>query len=259
MNKNNLLKTMDILIIGVIVIQFVIFLLNYETKLLITMISVLQFVSLIVYFIYSIRLRASFETIINHENRFFNEQFKVIKSNFDQVSYDVAEYFDRQRDITRIRSLFTYSRMFYRKKFILENKETLSFDVILITDKGIFIFDFFEAIFVLKGNYQKDRIKFQYSKNNEVEVFNPLSKLHPIYQKVKEYLEIEDEHMIKRMLVLEDESYVTGMDTLDKDQQITKMLDLESKLRELIDNSMVKLSLEEIEKMEDILDKKITG
>ncbi|MDA3932160.1 MAG: hypothetical protein PF513_05420 [Tenericutes bacterium] len=259
MKKNSLLETMDIIIISVIVIQFVMFMLNYETKLVITIFSALQFVSLIIYFIYSVKLRAGFETIVNQESEFFNKQFKEIKYNFDRLSYDVTEYFDRQRDITDIQNIFSNSRMAYRKRFSLDNNQTLGFDLILITNKGIFIFDFFEAVFVLKGNYQNDIIKIQYSKNNEIEVFNPLSKLHPVYQTLKQTLNIEDNDMIKRMLILDDDSLVTGLETLDQNQGITKNIDITSKLRQLIDQSMVKLTVTEIEKYKEILDKKIAG
>ncbi|MFP4478911.1 MAG: hypothetical protein ACOC2U_02990 [bacterium] len=258
-NSNNLLKTMDILIISVIVIQFVIFLLNYETALVVTLFAGLQFMALITYFIYIVKMRAGFETIVNQENKFFKQQFKEIKYNYDHLSYDVTEYFDRQRDITNIRNMFKNSRMIYRKRFSLDHQQTLGFDLILITNKGIFIFDFYEAAFVLKGDYQKDIIKIQYSKNNELEVFNPLSKLHPVYKTLKETLKIEDEDMIKRMLILNDASLVTGLETLDKNQGITKNADLKIKIRTLMDQSMINLTLEEIEDYHEILDEKIAG
>jgi len=250
---------MDILIISVIVIQFIIFLLNYETALVITLFAALQFFALLIYFIYSIRLRASFETIVNQETEFFGKQFKEIKYNFDRLSYDVTEYFDRQRDITNIRNIFENSRMTYRKRLNLDGNQTLGFDLILITNKGIFIFDFFEASFIIKGNYQRDMIKIQYSKNNEIEILNPLSKLHPVYKTLREILNIEDEDMIKRMIVLDDASLATGLETLDENQGIAKNSDLTSRLRALIDKSMIKLSVEEIEDYKEILDEKIAG
>ncbi|MGM0495902.1 MAG: hypothetical protein ACQERX_04490, partial [Bacillota bacterium] len=68
MKKKTLLNYYDILIITVIVLQFIIFMLNYETELFMGLVAITQFIMLIFYLLYSIRLRAYFETLTNMED-----------------------------------------------------------------------------------------------------------------------------------------------------------------------------------------------
>jgi|GEM_PF-2272627 len=257
-NKNTLLKTMDILIITVIVIQFIIFLLNYETEFLITIISILQFVFLVLYLVFSIRLRAYFETIVNQENVFFNKQFAEIKDDLDEVNYQISEYFDRQRDIENIRHQFHYVRLFYQEDMALSDDERVSIDLLLITEKGIFIVDFFEARFILRGDYQKDIINLQYARNHMIQILNPLSNVHPLVKGIKDLFGVEYE-AIKRLMIIEDESNVAGMHTLAPYQEIAKEQDIKSKIQTLIDQSETQYTLEEIEAFEKKLDQKIIG
>lgn len=257
--NNKLLKSMDTLIILPIVIQFGIFLLSYETKLLETIISSLVFVSLIVYLVFSVRLRAAFEEIVNQEDRFFNKQFYTIKSNIKDTNYQISEYFERQRDIDDIRQAFRHSKIYYQKALKHEDGSKTTIDLLLVTEKGLVIVDFFEARFILKGDYQEDYVDLQYSQSNTVRIVNPLSVRHPLYQALKETLAIKNPNIIKRMMIVENESLIMGMDTLDKNQQISKEIDIPSRIALLAKESDINLSQEQIESYEQALDKMITG
>lgn len=259
MKKKLLFKTMDILIIGVIVIQFVIFLLNYETALVVTLFAAIQFFALLLYFIYALRLRNSFEEIIIQENLFFTKQFDEIRETYDQVTYRISDFLDRQKAIENIRRNFTQSRFFYRKHLITQNNNKVFFDLLLITNAGLYIINFFDSRLIVNGNYQDSHISLQYSKNNQVDVINPLSPVFPFYQELKTLLEINNDSLIKRLLIINDGSYATNLESLDNNQSISKDFDVLVKVNELMNKNKVELSLEEIKRYELLIDKKITG
>ncbi|MGE4571566.1 MAG: hypothetical protein AB7E09_02355 [Candidatus Izemoplasmatales bacterium] len=259
MKKNTLLKSMDVLILTAIVIQFVIFLLNYEKEFVITLTAIVQFSFLLVYFIYSIRLRAYFETTINEENVFFSKQFSEIKDGINDVSYRVSEYFDRQRDIDEIRSHFGQSKVYYQKELLTKDGQRVTIELMLVTDKGIFICDFFEAKFILKGDFQKDRVDIQYSKNNSFSIVNPLSPVWPLFSELKSLLEIKEDSMIKRLMIIENQSFVLGMNTLDENQEIAKEDDIPAKMSRLLKQNKVHLSQEEMNQFISRIDEKIIG
>ena len=259
MKKTTLLKTIDVLIIIPIALQFIIFLLSYETELLATIFAIAQFIMLLIYVINAVKLRAHFETIVNQENVFFDHQFDEIKDKFQLLSYSISEYFDRQRDIAHLRHPFQFSKIYYQKKILIENGHQLSIDLLMLTEKGIFLVDFYEARFVLKGDYQADKIQLQYSKNNQLDILNPLSKIRPIYQALVRLLSIEDEHLIKRLLIVENECLIANMNTLDENQEISKEVDIPKKIRQLKDASQHELSKEVLEEYIAIIDEKIIG
>lgn len=258
MNKDTNLKTMDILLITVIVIQFVLLLLIYETELLFTIITSMELVFLISYLIYSIRLRASFEEVINQEDIFFERQFNLIKDQLDGITYQISEYFDRQNDIADLRRPFRRTKMYYQKKMKSDLGKDISIDLLLLTNKGIFIIDFFEARMILKGDFSQDLIDVQYSKNSMLQILNPLSELHPLYQEVKNRLNVDDDAM-KRMIIIENESYVAGMHTLSKNQEIAKEVDIPKKIRKLHDQSDIDWSIDYVKELEDKMDELIIG
>ncbi len=259
MKKNTMLNAMDTLIITAIVVQFIIFLLNYETEWLVTLTAVLQFVFLLIYLIYSLRLRAYFETTVNQEDVFFEKQFLQIKNEIKDVSYRVSDYFDRQRDINDIRHPFNHVKVYYQKKIKTEDGNELTLELLLITDKGIYLVNFFEAQFILKGDFQKDLIEIQYSKHNSFQIINPLSPVHPTFQEVKKILGINDNSMIKRLMIIKNECFVLGVNTLDENQEIAKELDIPVKIRKLMNQSKVDFSREIVEKYIELLDEKIIG
>lgn len=258
MSKDTNLKTMDFLLVTVIVIQFVLLMLIFETELLFTIITALEIVFLISYLIFSVRLRASFEEVVNQEDIFFERQFDLIKDQLDGISYQISEYFDRQNDIVDLRRPFRRTKMYYQKKINSKSGKPISIDLLLITDKGIFIIDFFEARLILKGNYQEDIIDVQYSKNSLLQILNPLSDIHPLYQEVKERLKLEDK-AIKRMIIVENESYVAGMQTLTKNQEIAKEIDIPKKIRKLSDESDIQWSIDYVKELEEKMDEIIIG
>ena len=259
MKKNTMLNAMDTLIITAIVVQFIIFLLNYETEWLVTLTAVLQFVFLLIYLIYSLRLRAYFETTVNQEDVFFEKQFLQIKNEIKDVSYRVSDYFDRQRDINDIRHPFNHVKVYYQKKIKTEDGNELTLELLLITDKGIYLVNFFEAQFILKGDFQKDLTEIQYSKHNSFQIINPLSPVHPTFQEVKKILGINDNSMIKRLMIIKNECFVLGVNTLDENQEIAKELDIPVKIRKLMNQSKVDFSREIVEKYIELLDEKIIG
>jgi len=259
MKKSKMLKAMDTLIIVAIVIQFAIFLVSYETELLITLTAIIQFTFLLVYLIYSIRLRAYFETVVNQERVFFDKQFREIKYSIKELTYRISEYFDRQRDIEDLRQPFRHTKVYYQKQLTNEDGSKTSIDLLLVTEKGLVVIDFFEARFILKGDYQNDLVDIQYSESNVIRMVNPLSPQQPLVQALKKLLNIKDNALIKRMMIVENESLIMGMDSLNDHQQIAKEIDIPKHIRQLADQSQVVLSKEQIETYESILDEKITG
>ncbi|MFW5795518.1 MAG: hypothetical protein ACOCV1_08560, partial [Bacillota bacterium] len=181
MKKKTLLNYYDILIITVIVLQFIIFMLNYETNLFLAITAILQFILLILYLLYSIKLRAYFETFTNMENEFFNKQFEEIKQRIDLLNYSISDFFYRQTDIDAFRNSFSISKMFYNKHIKTNAGYTVSVDLLLITNLGIYLIEFLDPRLIVHGDYQKDKIAIHYSISNQAEILNPLSKAFPAY------------------------------------------------------------------------------
>lgn len=250
---------MDILIIGVIIIEFVIFLLNYEKALMIPLFAAIQFVALIVYLIYSVRLRSAFEEVTNQEDLFFSKQFNQIKQNYNSISYRLSDFLDRQNAVESIHKIFNYSKFYYRKSILNKDDEELFFDLLMLTDQGIFIIKIFDSRMIIQGDYQKSHIILQYSQSNKLEVVNPLSPVHPVYQEVESVLGINDKDIIKRVLIITDDSFATNLDTLDDNQNIAKDYDVSNKINELINKNKIQLSLDKVKEYEELIDKRITG
>jgi len=149
--------------------------------------------------------------------------------------------------------------VYYQKKIKTEDGNELTLELLLITDKGIYLVNFFEAQFILKGDFQKDLIEIQYSKHNSFQIINPLSPVHPTFQEVKKILGINDNSMIKRLMIIKNECFVLGVNTLDENQEIAKELDIPVKIRKLMNQSKVDFSREIVEKYIELLDEKIIG
>ena len=122
MRKKTLLNYYDVLIITVVVLQFIIFMLNYETNLFLAIISITQFIMLILYLLYSIKLRAYFETLTNMEDEFFDTQFEEIKQSINLLNYSITDFFYRQTDIDAFRNSIPITRMFYNKKIMTDSR-----------------------------------------------------------------------------------------------------------------------------------------
>jgi len=250
---------MDALIIVAIVIQLAIFIVSYETEILVPLTAILQFLLLLAYLIYSIRLRSYFEEMVNQENVFFDNQFDEIKYDIKEMHYQISDYFNRQRDIEDLRQPFKHTKIYYQKGLKNEDGSITSIDLLFVTEKGIIIVDFYEARFILNGDFQKDLVDVQYSESNVLKIVNPLCPQHPLFQSVKRHLDIKDNHTIKRLMIIENECLVMGMDTLNKDQQISKEIDIPKHINQLANQSDIQLTKREIERYESILDEKITG
>ncbi|MFO7969873.1 MAG: hypothetical protein R6U15_07190 [Candidatus Izemoplasmatales bacterium] len=259
MKKKTLLNYYDILIITVIVLQFIIFMLNYETELFMGLVAITQFIMLIFYLLYSIRLRAYFETLTNMEDEFFDKQFEAIKQSINLVSYSISDFFYRQTDIDTFRNMFSTKKIFYNKHLMTDGGYTVSVDLLLITGKGIYLIEFLDPRLIVHGNYQNDKIAVHYSSSNQAEILNPLSKAFPAYQDIKKSLDIKDENLLKSVLVISDDSFAGNLDTLNDNQAIIKSRDIEEKFEELINKKKVSIDKETMDKYEKIIKKKIAG
>lgn len=255
MNKTNL-RTVDIFIVVTIGIQFSFFLLNYERHLLNALLAMIQLVFLIVYLVYSIRLRHYFESTVNQENQFYERQFEEIKYQLGEKKLKMGYFLNQKNSVDTIQNMFKHSRIVYTEKIQADNGSTLSIDLLMVTERGVFVIQFYDARFILHGDYQKDTIKLQYSDTQAIDMINPLSDAHPLITYVKNLLGV-GYNEIKRVMVINDQSFAAGMDTLQSNQEIIKFEDVTFKFKKMIDASDTSYTVKEIDAFDKLLEDRI--
>lgn len=255
MTKNDL-RSADLFIIVTVGIQAAVFLLNYETNLLYTIFSSIQLVLLISYLIYSIRLRHYFESTVNQEDNFYDRQFDEIKHKLGDKKLKMSYFLNQKNSVDTIQNMFKHSRMIYTEKIKTDKDHSLTVDMLMVTENGIFVIQFYNSRFILQGDYQVDMIQLQYSDTQIIEMVNPLSDLHPLVAYIHQSLNVNYAD-IKRVLIINDKSYVSGMDTLKSNQDIIKFKDVGVQLKKMIDKSDVLYSVKEIDALNKILEERI--
>jgi Ca2+/Na+ antiporter len=255
MNKTNF-RTADLFILITIGIQFVVFLLNYEQSLLSTLFAIIQLVFLITYLVYSIRLRHYFESTVNQENRFYERQFEEIKYHLDGKKLKMGHFLNQKNSVDSIQNMFRHSRLVYTERIQTDEGDALSIDILLVTEKGVFVIQYYDARFILRGDYQQDTIQLQYSDTQVIDIINPLADTHPLIRYIKKLLQVGYED-IKRLMIINNQSYVAGMDTLGDNQDIIKVDDVTIKVKKMIDQSQTSYTVNEIETYDKLIEEKI--
>jgi len=250
------IRAMDFLIFIPIGIQAITFILAFEQSLVLTLVSLLQFGLMVVYYIYLSNIRNRFELTITQEDQFFDRQFEEIKQQLGNKSLHISHFLNQKNSIDTIRHLFSHTRMIYSKRIKVDEKTSLSVDLLLLTEAGIYVIHFMDARFIINGHFQDDLIQVQYSGNQYIHMVNPLSDIYPLNQYLINALNVEPS-AIKRVLVIHNDSYVKGMESLNDYQEIVKMDDVSSKMKEFVLSSDTVFSNDQVNQLYKILENQI--